>query len=478
MRERALMVLVLCTATDGCMGKSTAGDAVTDPAVDEPEPDVAIDTVMDEAMEDKGEDVLDAVDDPDMADTSDPDVPGDDPDSEDGPDVFDVAGDPDAVEVVEEPDAFETADCLPDADPFMGQTRLTADDGEASWAPSIAWTGSEMGIAWTDSRFADEEIFFGRFDSNGTLIGPEIQVTSDDGARSAAPVLAWTGSVFGIIWQDRRDTDIEIFFASLAPDGSVVASETRVTDFPYLVLGFDMAASSSELGIVWHHDQLGSYEVFLSRITPLGARLGSDLVASDDDGIGSSIAAISWSGSRFALAWNDLRDGSTEIYYRTFEADGTGATASVRLTDDDGLASGSPELAWSGSEVGMTWSEYLFTSPELRFGRFAPDGSRIAIHYWVSSADGMQSAYQRIAWSGSFWAITWQDARSDVWEVYLALMQATGPRIGSEIPVSLDDGESSSGVRVLSAGGPVAIVWQDTKDLDTELYFDLFTFCP
>jgi predicted 3-demethylubiquinone-9 3-methyltransferase (glyoxalase superfamily) len=101
-----------------------------------------------------------------------------------------------------------------------GATKLGSDlrltsDASASESPSLAWTGSEFGVSWADDRDGNYEIYFARVSSFGAKLGSDLRVTSN-GSFSYFPSLAWTGSEFGVSWHDSRDGNYEIYFARIA----------------------------------------------------------------------------------------------------------------------------------------------------------------------------------------------------------------------------------------------------------------------
>ena len=59
--------------------------------------------------------------------------------------------------------------------------------------------------------------------------GPELRVTNSIG-RSQSPSLAWTGSEFGVAWPDDRDGSFRIYFARVSAGGARVGADVRVTD--------------------------------------------------------------------------------------------------------------------------------------------------------------------------------------------------------------------------------------------------------
>jgi hypothetical protein len=179
--------------------------------------------------------------------------------------------------------------------------RLTDADG-SSRIPSLAWSGTEWGVAWEDVRDGNFEIYFTRVSAAGAEVGGDVRVT-DDPAVSSAPVLAWSGTEWGLAWDEERDGNREIYFATIGADGTV-GTPVRVTA----------------------------------------------------DGAISSDADLVWNGSGWTIVWRDARDGNDEIYAVRLDADGARIGDDSRLTTSDGR-SWHPKLVWTGTQYGLLWEE-------------------------------------------------------------------------------------------------------------------------
>jgi hypothetical protein len=109
------------------------------------------------------------------------------------------------------------------AEARLTDSPLTADH------PSLIWTGSEFGLAWTQLDLASSfffEVRFLRLHELGFPLGEPLRVSlgAGDGWK---PALAWNGAGFGVGWDDNRNGGREIYFAALGcgPDGDDGACE-------------------------------------------------------------------------------------------------------------------------------------------------------------------------------------------------------------------------------------------------------------
>jgi hypothetical protein len=87
----------------------------------------------------------------------------------------------------------------------------------------------------------------------------------------------------------------------------------------------------------------------------------------------SEFPSLAPAGKTLGVAWMDGRDGNQEVYFRTVDLDANQAGPEARLTDsadwDD-----NPDLAWTGSEFGISYVHEARSVFRLLFQRLAPDG--------------------------------------------------------------------------------------------------------
>jgi hypothetical protein len=117
---------------------------------------------------------------------------------------------------------------LPDGSKRGGDFKVTP-TGVLEAMPSIVWSGSEYGLAWTDSRAGVDEVYFARFTAIGTRSGPELRLS---GANSDSPSLVSDGTGYAIAWADGRDGAQDIFLSLLDASGARRGGDVRVTNLP------------------------------------------------------------------------------------------------------------------------------------------------------------------------------------------------------------------------------------------------------
>lgn len=360
-------------------------------------------------------------------------------------------------------DSCDTTCDLPDK---VGDDVRLSDDPGRSEAPVLVWTGLEYGVAWGDDGEGNFEIYFARLDTTGHRIGEQIRIT-DAPSYSLGPSLAWNGSQYGVAWSDYRDGNSEIYFARLDASGTKIGGDTRVTVAPGESASPSLTWSGTEYGIAWSDNRDENYEVYFARLDAAGTKIGGDARVTVAPGESYS-PALTWAGTDYALAWNDDREGNLEIYFARLDPSGQRISEDMRVSTAAGVSQ-SPSLSWTGSEYGIVWSDSRENLERLFFVRLDVSGSKIGDEAPVTTSASYSQA-PRIVWTGSEYAIAWHDFRSPDHEIYFARLDPTGTRIGPERRVT-----NAPGYSFLPSlrwnGSQYGILWSDERDTNFEIYF-------
>ena len=333
----------------------------------------------------------------------------------------------------------------------------TCDRAEASWdisrlassggAPSLVWTGSEYGVAWQDYWWgtapSDLEIYFARIDASGNPIGSVIRVTNAAGS-SADPSLVWTGHEYGVVWQDLRDGNPEIYFARLDAAGNKIGTDVRLTNEPFESYDPSLVWTGREYGVAWpnywresNNDQ--GVDIFFARLDGAGNRIGLDTWVSRIPLL-SWRPSLVWTGSEFGVSWYGFQYiypyGDWEIFFARLDAAGQKIEDDVRVTNATG-GSGSPSLVWTGSEYGVAWYDRRDGDPdeEIYFARIDASGNKLGSDIRITNAAG-SSDNASLVWTGSEYGVAWLDYRDQSGEIYFARIDHAGNKIGPDVRVT------------------------------------------
>ncbi|MBW2261485.1 MAG: hypothetical protein JRG91_05875 [Deltaproteobacteria bacterium] len=234
------------------------------------------------------------------------------------------------------------------------ETQISS-SGVSAAAPSIAWSGSEFGVSWYDERGTDMEIFFARIDETGVKIGSDVAVSAGTG-NSYNPSLTWSGSEYGVAWTDLRDSGQQVYFNRLAGDGTVVGSDIRITTDVATSRRPSLVWTGSEYGLAWIDFRHSFGEVYLVRLDGAGTRIGSDIRVTSSTS-SANFPELVWASSQFHLAWEDDRDGNEELYYVRLDPTGVPTSVELRVTTASSNST-VPSMSWTGSEMALTWQDF------------------------------------------------------------------------------------------------------------------------
>jgi len=360
-----------------------------------------------------------------------------------------------------------------------GDVRIT-NAASDSLHPSQVWTGSAFGVSWYDKRDGNYEIYFVRFSSSGAKIGSDLRVTSAT-SDSIYPSLSWTGSEFGVSWQDYRDGNYEIYFARISAAGEKIGSDLRVTNDANISANPSLSWTGSEFGVSWHDardakNYDGNYEIYFARISSSGSKIGSDLRITNNTAV-SAWSSLSWTGSEFGVSWQDYRsanyDGNYEIYFARISSAGAKIGADLRVTNNAGY-SAYPSLIWTGTEFGVSWQDYRDAQNydgnyEIYFARLTSAGTKIGPDLRITYNAG-GSYYSSLSWTGSEFGVSWYDGREGNYEVYFARISSAGIKVGGDLRFTNNPGWSEY-PSISWTGSEFGVSWQDDRDGNREIYF-------
>lgn len=100
----------------------------------------------------------------------------------------------------------------PDGAP-EGQPTQIVQTGHTALSPTLASSGLELALVWSDGEEGDAQVLLQRLSLEGEAMGPPIRMIRSDEARGSRPDITWNDDSFeyGVVWQDQRlanDTDV------------------------------------------------------------------------------------------------------------------------------------------------------------------------------------------------------------------------------------------------------------------------------
>jgi hypothetical protein len=351
----------------------------------------------------------------------------------------------------------------------FGSKVNASDDFSASAATSandsgqvVAASGSNRFVAWFDNSPGNYEVFFRRSIDNGATWKPIVNLTRNAG-DSITPQMLVQGTFVYVVWVQRNaaDTEGNIYFRRSLNDGqtwepAIKISSTNTID---IFANPQIAASGGFVHISWH-DNISS-DIFYRRSVNNGATFQAIKNLSDSDTVLSGYdMAMAVSGTNVYVGWDD-QVGTGEILVSRSTNNGFSFSSPVPISDNPTEDAFGLDLAATGTYVYAAWSEFnsTSTSRDVYFVRSVNKGSSWSLPRNLGATEGI-SDFPRIAYSGVFVFITWQDNTAGNYDIIIKRSVNNGASFQAMKNLSVNSG-NSQGAQVVAAGANVIITWWD-----------------
>jgi len=294
------------------------------------------------------------------------------------------------------------------------ERRLTQIEPDA-FDSRVAWTGDRFGVAWSDRRFDNYEVFFALFDRNGQKLNPGDVRISDTPQYSINETVAFTGAEFVMVWQEGqgRNGSFSLSGQRIALDGSRVDAPVTIStegESPSAAVG------RPGLGIAWGANNRIFFAPFDFALKPL--RTPVELTRVGERG---SYPDVVWNRDAFVVTWtNTTTDGKTSVSAAVLDGMGTVRQAGKTVSD-------SPRFARDGSVL--------------------PLGDRMLMVY--SDTRDQNGGY----------------------ELYTRMLTSTLDPLGNSARVTNGQGDSVFPRIAFGAGGQVGVIFRDDRLSKPNVYY-------
>ncbi len=195
--------------------------------------------------------------------------------------------------------------------------------------PHLCSFPSGEGLAWTDNRNGNADIYFMNLSYMGYPAGSPVQVTSNS-ATQEYPYVVWTGYEFGVFWQDLRNGSniTDVWFQRVGSAGALLGGNVQATSGlnPYFP-----SAAFAKLGYLVVGDASNSQNYATS--------FGCNYAYAP--GCPAGMVAYGVTGTSATLSWLPAFDQYTDIaYYQVYRNSQPIAKTASTLYTDTGLSLG------------------------------------------------------------------------------------------------------------------------------------------
>jgi hypothetical protein len=336
-------------------------------------------------------------------------------------------------------------------------------------SPSLAWNGDGYGVVWVDLREGQMELYFARLSREGVRQGNEVRLTTAESLQ-LAPHLVWNGREYAVTWTEAGDESLEVYLARLSPAGASLGTPVRLSSSAEYGFASRAAWNGREYGVAWYSFRPGAaMGLRFARVAATGERIGAERAVLD--GLFATGALdLAWNGSEYGLAWSEYDAGTHRASSRLlqFEPEGR-VTAHATFATEQGI-NGNTAVAWDGRVFGLVWEDALSEDGPnaLCFGSVSRRG--IDVPRAPLTDRKALTLLPSLAWNERHYGLAWTDDRTGGFDTWFARLTPRGKFEGAPLRLSTPQGEAVE-PSVSGNGSEFGVAWIDTREGDLGLYF-------
>ncbi len=355
-------------------------------------------------------------------------------------------------------------------------------DSQLTFADLTSWTsinnawciaadGDMTHVVWSDERWDFFDIYYKRSSDAGITWSPDTRLTNHPEQYGADPSIGVSGSTVHIVWRDRRDYNDEIYYKRSIDNGLTWGPDIRLTQDDSASSNPSMAVSASNIHVVWHDSRDDTTcEIYYKRSQDNGETWGPD-VRLTANSARSKVPSVAVVGSNIHVVWSDNRDGNDEIYYKCSTDNGTTWGPDTRMTNNAPAGSDFNCIAVANTDVHIVWRDYRDGNYEIYHKRSTDNGVS-----WESDQrltnNTAYSMYPSVTASGNNVHVVWNDSRNVNMEIYYKLSTDRGATWGTDTRLT-NAPRMSQKASIAATGLRVSMVWDDNRwdPANYEIYY-------
>jgi large repetitive protein len=357
---------------------------------------------------------------------------------------------------------------------FLIDTNVTyVSESHNQESPSIAFDGTNYLIVWEDERLGNKDIYGARVNQAGVVLDPFGIVISNDPNSQSSPTVAFDGVNYLVAWEDMRNGSADIYGARVSQAGTVldpagIAISTVENDQEYPSIAFD----GTNYLIVWQDLRNGSADIYGTRVTQAGITLDTNGIAISNAANWQASPSVAFGGTNYLVVWEDGRN-DWDIYGARVNPSGTVIDSSGIPVSTANYWQWSPAIVFDGTNYLVVWEDFRNgpDNSEIYGTRISQTGLVIdPMGIAISTAIYWQWS-PAIAFDGTNYLVTWEDERNNsFYDIYGARINQSGIVLDPAGIAILTDSLDQRFPSIAFDGINYLTVWQDFRNGAWDIY--------
>jgi hypothetical protein len=333
-------------------------------------------------------------------------------------------------------------------------------------------------VVWSDTTTGNGDIYFKSSTDNGTTFGGRKNLSNNTGL-SLSPKIATSGNNVYVVWSDTTTGNGDIYFKASTSNGANFTGRKNLSsNNAGNSISTQIATSGKgNVFVVWSDTTTGNGDIYFRASKDSGAKFGAKRNLSSNNAGNSISPQIATSGNNVYVVWSDNTPGNSDTFFRASTNNGANFTGNRTLSRDAG-SSYDPKIATSGEgNVFVVWEDNtvgknISKSFYILFRTSTNAGANFTAKEYLSRNVGQLADFSQITTAGDNLYVVWSDISSyqGVYQVFLRAVIANGTTISDPIKISNSTGSSIS-PQIATSGDYIYIVWQDNSTGNGDIYF-------
>ena len=308
--------------------------------------------------------------------------------------------------------------------------------------------------SWSDDTSGNNEILFVKSTDGGDTFSEPKNISNNQG-ESINPVIAVSGNIVYVVWNDDTSNNNEILFVKSTDGGDTFSEPKNISNNQGESINPVIAVSGNIVYVVWNDDTSNNNEILFVKSTNGGDNFTTPKNISNNSG-NSENPAIAVSNDIIYVVWNDDSSSNNEILLSTSTNGGDNFTTPKNISNNSGNSE-NPAIAVSGDTVYIVWSNSASNS-EIFFIKSTDAGENFDNPENISNNEGT-SENPVIVVVGDTVYVVWIDNTSSNNEVPIAVSENGGENFSE--PQTISNGGDPSDPQITISGDEVSITWID-----------------
>ncbi|MBI3183755.1 MAG: hypothetical protein HYZ28_16585 [Myxococcales bacterium] len=365
--------------------------------------------------------------------------------------------------------------------------------------PAVASDGTGYLVVWADSRNGATgfDVYGTRVDATGAVLDNNGILINNNSAEQWEPSVAFSGGVYLVVWRDARNGggNYDVYGCRVSPAGTVL--DSAAVGLPIGVGALtqqapSVAGNGTRFLVAW---QAGAFntDIQAARVSAAGAlEAGSPFMISAAAN-GQTQPSVASDGTDFLVAWQDTRNAAanSDIYGARVSNAGTVLDgAGIPIATPPGSNQLQPAVAFGGGTYLVAWQDLRdnTTQPDIFAARVTTGGALtdgpagtggIAV-----DKDVLGQVAPAAEYDGTDFLIVWDDNRlgGNEYDLYGMRVSATAPTAtalvdATKFAVSTGTNPDRFPALARGTGGQVLVVYQSSRSGVTRSYQRRYASC-